>query len=72
MHLMYGVCHELQLLQKHGADCSLSLKIAHYKKRKRKKGKVGGGEGGGVRGGVSLLSLPLIVKHLVYLLLIFH
>lgn len=70
MHLMYGVCHELQLLQKHGADCSLSLKIAHYKKRKRKKGKWVGGEG--VRGGVSLLSLPLIVKHLVYLLLIFH
>ena len=35
MHLIYGVCHELQLLQKHRAACSLSLKIAHYKKRER-------------------------------------
>ena len=41
MHLMYGVCHELQLLQKHSTACSLSLKIPHYKKRKKEGG---GGE----------------------------
>ena len=35
MHLMYGVCHELQLLQKHGARRSTSLKIPHYKKKKK-------------------------------------
>lgn len=35
MHLMYGVCHELQLLQKHRAGCSLSLKIPLYKKKKK-------------------------------------
>ena len=34
MHLMYGVCHELQLLQKHSTACSLSLKIPHYKKKR--------------------------------------
>lgn len=50
---MYGVCHELQLLQKHRAGCSLSLKIPHYKKRKGEK---------------SLLSLPLIDKQLVFIL----
>lgn len=36
MHLMYGMCHELQLLQKHRAGCSLSLKIPLYKKKKKK------------------------------------
>lgn len=50
---MYGVCHELQLLQKRRAACSLSLKIPHYKKRD---------------GGNSLLSFPLIDKRLVFLL----
>lgn len=39
---MYGVCHELQLLQKHRAACSPSLKIPHYKKKKRRKKKGGG------------------------------
>lgn len=56
MHLIYGVCHELQLLQKHRAACSPSLKIPHYKK-KRKTG-----------GGVSLLCFPLTDKQLVFLL----
>lgn len=37
MHLMYGMCHELQLLQKHRAGCSLSLKIPLYKKKKKRK-----------------------------------
>lgn len=53
MHLMYGVCHELQLLQKHRAACSLSLKIPHYKTREGEK---------------SFLSLPFIDKQLVFIL----
>lgn len=61
MHLMYGVCHELQLLQKHRAGCSLSLKIPLYKKKKKKRQRER-------ERGKSLLSLPLINKKLVYLI----